>query len=866
MFENEIQEQKEVTVLGKTFASDQERRTYFRSELRKRLPELKKMEGFPLGEDDDIINLSDPPYYTACPNPWLNDFIKEWELQKKQKKKLRKEDFEVNQPYASDISVGKNNPIYMAHSYHTKVPHPAISKYLNYYTQPGDIILDGFAGTGMTGVAASLCSQGETKVAKQTNKLVSEYSRRYIGLDLSTIASFISYNYNNWIPSSEFKKSAEKLISDLKGQYEWLYSTAHKSSLRGTINYTIWSDVLICHNCGSEIIFWDAAIDSVSKKVTKEFECSSCKVLNTKSNALDATETQFDNISNISRNLKKRVPVLINYSYDGKRFEKTPDKNDIELIEKINSHELDSWMPLDKVIFGDEISRLKNERVEFIYDLFHKRTLIVLSELVKKSNSDNRYLLLLTAILQNASWMYRWRANGKGGTTSGTYYICSTPQENNVINQITRKVKDLTKAFKVLETSDSEGVSSTGSCTSLNVSSNSIDYIFTDPPFGSNLMYSELNFIWEPWLKVFTNNAQEAISNRYQNKSLFEYGELMMRSFKEYYRILKPGKWMTVEFSNTSAAVWNSIQNAINGSGFIIANVSSLDKKQGSFKAVTTPTAVKQDLVISCYKPSDEFKIIFNSNSSNEIGIWEFITEHLSHLPVHLKLGMSSTSIVERSPKILYDRLIAFYIQKKLPVPLDASTFQQGLREKFIQRDGMFFSNEQAIEYDKKKVQFPETFQLSLLVSSEQDGVIWLKNLLLDKALAYQDIQPLWMQALAGVRKGDAIPELAIILDENYLKDASGKWYIPDPENEADLEKERNKRLIKQFDIYKEIATKPKGKIKECRVDALRAGFKQCYQDKDYKTIVMVGDRIPNNLLMEDEVLLQFYDIASSRV
>ena len=122
------------------------------------------------------------------------------------------------------------------------------------------------------------------------------------------------------------------------------------------------------------------------------------------------------------------------------------------------------------------------------------------------------------------------------------------------------------------------------------------------------------------------------------------------------------------------------------------------------------------------------------------------------------------------------------------------------------------------------------------------------------------------MQALAGMRKGDVIPELAIILEESFLKDDHGKWYAPDPENEADLEKLRTKRLLKQFEVYKTEAANPRAKIKEVRVEALRAGFKQCYQDKDFKTIVLIGDRIPNNLLMEDEVLLQFYDIASSRI
>lgn len=151
---------KLVTCLGMEFPNDDARRKYFRDELRKKLPELRQIEGFPIGKDEDIIRLSDPPYYTACPNPWLNDFIAQWEEEKKQLERegKRKADFEVKEPYASDVSEGKSNAIYMAHSYHTKVPHPAIMRYILHYTQPGDIIFDGFAGTGMTGVAAGKCS------------------------------------------------------------------------------------------------------------------------------------------------------------------------------------------------------------------------------------------------------------------------------------------------------------------------------------------------------------------------------------------------------------------------------------------------------------------------------------------------------------------------------------------------------------------------------------------------------------------------------------------------------------------------------------------------------------------------------------
>ena len=102
--------------------------------------------------------MSDPPYYTACPNPWVVDFIAEWEAQKPE----QPEGYHYHrEPFAADVSEGKNDPIYNAHSYHTKVPHKAIMRYILHYTEPGDIVFDGFCGTGMTGVAAQMCGDRE---------------------------------------------------------------------------------------------------------------------------------------------------------------------------------------------------------------------------------------------------------------------------------------------------------------------------------------------------------------------------------------------------------------------------------------------------------------------------------------------------------------------------------------------------------------------------------------------------------------------------------------------------------------------------------------------------------------------------------
>ena len=128
-------------------------------------PAFHQIEGFPIGEDEAINALSDPPYYTACPNPFLPEIISRWWAERVEiRKELGFPDDSPEsglktyhrEPFASDVSEGKNDPIYNAHSYHTKVPHKAIMRYILHYTDPGDIVFDGFCGTGMTGVAAQL--------------------------------------------------------------------------------------------------------------------------------------------------------------------------------------------------------------------------------------------------------------------------------------------------------------------------------------------------------------------------------------------------------------------------------------------------------------------------------------------------------------------------------------------------------------------------------------------------------------------------------------------------------------------------------------------------------------------------------------
>jgi hypothetical protein len=178
----------------------------------------------------------------------------------------------------------------------------------------------------------------------------------------------------------------------------------------------------------------------------------------------------------------------------------------------------------------------------------------------------------------------------------------------------------------------------------------------------------------------------------------------------------------------------------------------------------------------------------------------------------------------------------------------------------------MFFSAIQAAEYEEKKKNAPEFVSLGIIVSDEVSGIQWLKNQLRDTPKTYQEIQPEWMQAINGLRKNDILPELKQLLDENFIEMEDSKWRLPNIQDDVDKEALRTKSLLREFKKYVEAASKPKAKIKEVRVEALRTGFKQCYIDKDFKTIVLVGDKIPQNLRDEDETLLQFYDIALNKM
>lgn len=251
--------------------------------------------------------------------------------------------------------------------------------------------------------------------------------------------------------------------------------------------------------------------------------------------------------------------------------------------------------------------------------------------------------------------------------------------------------------------------------------------------------------------------------------------------------------------------------------------------------------------------------------------------------------------IPERSARVLFDRMVAWFVQRGTPVPLSSGDFRLELDQRLAERDGMYFLPEQVAEYDRKRAGVGEMKQLSLFVKDEASAIHWAQQLLRRKPQGFQDLQPQFMKELHAWAKHEQTVELKQILIENFLcyeghgpvpaqihsylstnfKDcrnleksdailvekARGRWYVPDPAKQGDLEQIRSRRLLAEFEEYRSAKSK---KLKQFRTEAIRAGFSAAWNAKDFQAIVDVAKKIPDSVLQEDADLLMYYDNATT--
>jgi len=859
------------------------------------------------------LALSDPPYYTACPNPFIEDFIEYCG-----KPYDSETDGYKREPYAIDISQGKTDALYKAHGYHTKVPHLAIVPSILHYTKPGDVVFDGFAGSGMTAVAAQWCAGASAdyrrKIEEEWRKDGREKpvwgARRAIVGDLSPAASFIAANYNLPFDVNTFDYCAKRILSELEEEIGWMYETFHTDGkTKGRINYTIWSEVFTCPDCSGEVVFLEEALDKTSKRVKSKFPCPHCGVELAKGRMERFYHSAFDPAIQDTIRVPKRLPVLINYKIGKQVFEKKSDDFDNENLKIINSMALPLEVPTDIIPYmhmTHERARMNYAGITHIHHFFLSRQAQALGLIWRKANSERnlRTRNILLFFVEQAIWgmslLARYAPTHYSQVNqylSGVYYIGSQIAEVSPWYILSGKRKRLVKVFHSMPAKNGQTLVTNGTAEIIGIHSKSVDYIFTDPPFGENIYYADLNYLVESWHRVRTDANPEAIVDKAKQKGLPEYQRLMQRCFTEYYRILKPGRWMTVVFHNSHNTIWIAIQEALLASGFVVASVAMMDKQQGSYRQVTS-SAMKEDLVVSVYKPNGGLEDRFGLKGGTEEGVWDFVQTHLKQVIIVPPSRGKAEIIAERQEHRIYDLMVAFHVQRGVQVPLSAAEFQQGLYSKdalFVERDSMWFLPEQLPQFDRWREKNQDIGQYDITPRDEASVILWLRQELRHRPRSLSELTPVFLRLSKWVKhekplelseiltynflpydgKGPVPTQIHAYLSSNYKdlrklrKDdpllrakAKDRWYVPDPNKAEDLEKLREPMLLKVFEEYKDLKKK---RFKVVRMEAIRTGFRTAFKEKAYKAIIDVGNKLPEKILHGDQQLLMWYDLARTR-
>ena len=491
------------------------------------------------------------------------------------------------------ITVPRTDPIYNCHAYLTKVPIGAIQPFIETFTKPGEMVVDFFAGSGMTGLAALTLN------------------RRARLSDISVLGKHIAKGYLIDAPARDVHAVADQVMAAARKAVGTLYMTKRGTDgAKVKMIRTIWSFTYLCPSCGEEMVFYKAltALGGVPEC------CPSCRGPFARrswprgENVPVEVVVQGENGRQVGQDVCETDRRRMRAALKDGRLCTVPSL----LIEE------------DREMFSR--SGLGRSGMTETGKFFSPRNGIALVELwraindVEDESIRQALRFAFTAILPRASMRYQWSAKRPLNAQNQTYYIAPVYFEWNVFDLYQRKVNAVIRANEALFDHDdlfstkslrdvSYEIASAEKLTHLD--DNSVDYVFTDPPFGSNIFYSDMNLFHEAWLGETTDHSREAVvhtTGKRKNGSRERYEEVLRNAFSEAFRVLKPGRYMSVVFGNSSGRIWSLMQRALRDAGFKASpvHVAILDKGQRSVKGLNSGTegVVTVDLIMTVEKPA----------------------------------------------------------------------------------------------------------------------------------------------------------------------------------------------------------------------------------------------------------------------
>jgi len=444
--------------------------------------------------------------------------------------------------------------MYVWHKYWSRKTWNVVGEHIQNYTKPGQIVFDPFAGSGVVAVEAA------------RNK------RRAIVCDLNPVASHITELTLRPVNTLKLLEAFERVRDRVKKRVEELY-TVH------------------CLKCGEPVIA-DCCVREGDELVEVRYKgCPHCE---------HRCETGCK-----------------------------PKKKDLESLAELEAKRIKEWHPKNQLYYEDGTPFMKKEHYDSLDQLFTKRNLraaAMIYEAIEQENSSQLKKFLLGAfssMIHLCTRMCPALSPGEGNHqtafsstwTQHSYWSAPRYLESNVwekfesaiighqgiikakneSNELLGDVKVTDDWRKVLD-GEADIAVVTDDCVELmkKMPEESVDYIFTDPPYDASIQYGELSYLWNAWLKAdfrYTENivAHEVIRNERQKKPFEVYHSLLNNSFQGFYKTLKSERCLTLTFHNPTFMVRNATVRAGVFSGFNYEHIHHQPLGQVSAKAMTQP-------------------------------------------------------------------------------------------------------------------------------------------------------------------------------------------------------------------------------------------------------------------------------------
>ena len=585
-------------------------------------------------------------------------------------------DSELDALYESALPATRTGPLYNAFSYPTKISPEAIALFIATHTRPGDVVLDVFAGSGTTGIAAKLCARPTLDMVALAAKqgLKPRWGpRRAVLYDIGVLGAFVAGVMCDPPDPERFRLAATDLVQLARQSHGWLYDAPNADGSAGAMRHVIWSEVLACCRCGQHTTYWDAAVRRTPVRLSEHFVCEGCRSQICVSDCARINETVYDRLLRREVVRRRRVPVRV-YGRTGVRtWSREVTDTDRELAERAAASTVPTSAPVTELAWGDLYRAGYHTGISHLHHFYTPRNFLAVAtlwDLVGHFDADLQdalRLLILSFNATHSTLMTRVvvKQNQKDfiltGAQTGVLYVSGLPVEKNVFEGVRRKIATFEAAFDMVHGSPSEVEVINASSVSLDLADSSVDYVFTDPPFGGYIPYAELNQINELWLGAPTDRTGEIIISSADGKDVATYGQLMGAVFGEVARVLTDDGAATVVFHSAHSSVWRALTDAYGAAGFGVRTTSVLHKTQPSFKQVVSTTAVKDDPLI----------LLDKQRRHQRPGTIDEVLEAV------LADAESAATDDERQRERLFSRFVTRCLLAGVPVTLGASEFHE---------------------------------------------------------------------------------------------------------------------------------------------------------------------------------------------